>query len=86
MKKILIIVGLLTLLSCTDNQRSRSWGGTSEMELPKGEKLMMITWKGSDMWYLSRKMTPMDSVENYTFKQHSKWGIIEGEVIIKEKR
>lgn len=63
MKKKLLIVALVagllpTLFSCTENQRARQFGGTITIELPPGEKLVMATWKETDLFYLTE---PMDS-------------------------
>lgn len=91
MKKKLLIVALVagllpTLFSCTENQRARQFGGTITIELPLGEKLVMATWKETDLFYLTE---PMDS--NYvpktkTFREDSSWGVMESTVIFKERK
>lgn len=91
MKKLFVVAALaLVIVSCTDNQRAKSFGGTYSVDLPAGEKLVNVTWKGeSDLWYLTRKMTVKDSAETYTFKQ-DKGSILNitgnGEVILKESK
>ena len=47
--KILAIILVTTLTSCTEKQRSRSFGGQFEVKLPKGQKLIEATWKGQDL-------------------------------------
>ena len=91
MKRFLILASLaLTLASCTVQQRAKSFGGTAVIELPAGEKLVNVTWKGeADIWYLTRPMGVKDSVETYTFRQEK--GAVfnltgDGEVIIKETK
>ena len=74
------------LFSCTENQRARQFGGTITIELPPGEKLVMATWKETDLFYLTE---PMDS--NYvpktkTFREDSSWGVMESTVIFKERK
>jgi hypothetical protein len=52
--------------------------GTGTINLPKGRKLINITWKENEVWYLTRPMTESDSVETYQFTEESSWGTIEG--------
>lgn len=91
MKKLFVVAALaLVMVSCTENQRAKSFGGTYSVDLPAGEKLVNVTWKGeSDLWYLTRKMTVKDSAETYTFKQ-DKGSVLNitgnGEVILKESK
>ena len=91
MKRFLILASLaLTLASCTDQQMAKEFGGTATVNLPTGEKLVNVTWKGeADIWYLTRKMTEKDSAETYTFRQEK--GAMfnlsgDGQVIIKETK
>ena len=56
------------------------------MELPKGEKLVEVTWKDSNIWYLTRPMKEDDEPETYTFKEDSEWGVFEGTVTIVESK
>ena len=91
MKKIFFAAfAILALASCTDNQRAKNYGGTYTIDLPKGEKLVNVTWKGeSDIWYLTRPMTATDSAVTYTFRQ-DKGALItiygNGQVILKESK
>jgi hypothetical protein len=87
MKKFYFTIATLLLLaSCTENQRAKSFGGTSTMNLPKGEKLVNVTWKGDEIWYLTRPMKSDESPETYTYREESSLGVIEGTVIIKESK
>ena len=49
MKKIIFILtlGLVTLFtsSCTEQIRARAFGGELTIQVPKGQKLTMATWK-----------------------------------------
>lgn len=66
----IITLIILGATSCTDNQRAKSFGGTSTINLPAGEKLVTVTWKGeADIWYLTRPMKSTDSAETYYFHQ-----------------
>ena len=75
---IYLIVGLISLASCTQNSRAKSWGGTAEVVLPKGKKLVTATWKESNLWYLTKDMTEDDIAETYEFKEESGYGVMEG--------
>ena len=79
MKKFLFIVlGFILITSCTSNQRARKWGGTEEISVKKGEVVMNVTWKGDNMWVLTK-----DTVTGEChFREHSSYGVIEGEIIL----
>ncbi len=87
MKKLLLTLSTIVLLtSCTQNSRAKNWGGSATIDLPKGKKLVTITWKESQMWYLTRDIRKDEQVETYTFSEESAWGLIEGTVIIQENK
>jgi hypothetical protein len=79
MKKVLIVLGLFLAVSCTDNSRARSWGGTEEITLPENEVLLTVTWKGDQMWVLTQDTL----TKTNHFREHSSWGVVEGEVVLK---
>lgn len=88
MKKVLFLLFaiLFCFTSCTEKQRTRQFGGSMVINLPKGQKLMMATWKETDLFYL---LEPMDS--NYipkqkTFVEDSNWGVLESKIIFVESR
>ena len=86
MKKLIFILTLSLCLVSREQTITRSFGGTTVVELEPGEKLVEVTWKGDDIWYL---VEPMDS--NYipktkVFKENSRFGTLEGKVIFNEKR
>ena len=89
MKKLLLVVLLAIFIasccsSCTENQRAKQWGGTAKIDLPAGKKLVVVTWKDSDLWYLTRDMRADEKAESYHFSEESSWGAFEGTYIIKE--
>lgn len=87
MKKMFIMVALsLLVVSCTDNTRVKYWGGKATLQLPKGQKLVNVTWKESELWYLTKPMTASDSAEIYNFQEESSWGVVEGTYIIVESK
>ena len=89
-KKILIIAlaaGLLpTLFSCTENSRVRHFGGTMTIDLPKGEKLLMVTWADADLFYLTEPMDSIYTPKTKTFKEKSKFGTMEATIIFRESK
>ena len=73
MKKVLSILLLaITLASCTENARVKSFGGEGTLNLPKGQKLVNVTWKETELWYLTRSMNSTDVAETYQFQEESR--------------
>jgi hypothetical protein len=87
MKKVFlaILMGVI-VTSCTENSRVKSWGGDGKITLPKGQKLINITWKENQIWYLTRPMSKEDSCQIYTFHEESSWGVVEGTYTIIETK
>ncbi len=93
MRKIIIIASIWAAIisvclftSCTDNSRVKNWGGEATLHLPKGQKLLNVTWKGSQLWYLTRPMTDKDVPETYYFHEESSWGMVEGTYVMVESK
>jgi hypothetical protein len=79
MKKILAIALVaISLASCTENSRVKNWGGEGTINLPKGQKLITVTWKETQIWYLTRPMDSTDVAETYRFQEESSYGVMEG--------
>jgi hypothetical protein len=62
------------------------YGGTINIDLPVGEKLAEVTWKDNNLWYLTRPMREGEEAETWTFQEKSNYGVMEGKVILKEKK
>lgn len=87
MKKLLILViAALAFTSCTENQRARNWGGTAKVNLEPNQKLVTVTWKETELWYLTRPMDSTDVAQTYQFQEESSWGMVEGTVFIIESK
>lgn len=87
----LLIAGFMFLfviltVSCTQNQRAKNFGGNATYSLPQGQKLIMVTWKEDNLWYLSRPMKEGESAETYTLQEESSFGMMNGTVTIKETK
>ncbi len=79
MKKVFlaILMGVM-VTSCTENNRVKNWGGEGNINIPKGRKLVNVTWKENQIWYLTRPMNSNDVAETYQFQEESSWGVMEG--------
>jgi len=88
MKKLYLIFIVLSLLfllvSGCRNMGARSFGGTTELDLPPNTKLVNITWKDDDLWYLTRPMRDDEFPEEYRFDASTNFGVFEGTVIVRE--
>jgi hypothetical protein len=79
MKKLLFIIGLVSLTACTENERARRFGGTEEISLKPNEVVLNVTWKENEMWICTK-----DTTTNVVyFREKSSWGVMEGTVILK---
>ena len=79
MKKVLAIALVaISLASCTENSRVKNWGGEGTINLPKGRKLVNVTWKETQIWYLTRPMDSTDVAQTYQFHEESSYGMMEG--------
>lgn len=73
MKKLLTTIALLSLLSCTGNQRAKTFGGTETVELKPNEKFINITWKETSLWVITQ-----DTLTGIFYaREKSSYGIIE---------
>ena len=87
MKRVILAIGLIALLgSCTENSRVKNWGGEGTINLPQGRKLVNVTWKENQIWYLTRPMDSNDVAQTYQFHEESSWGVIEGTYNIVETK
>jgi len=82
---LILAATLLVSVGCTQNGRTRNWGGTSEVVLDPGVKLINVTWKDTNMWMLTRPRTVGEKIETYRFTEKSQFGQLEGTIIIKER-
>ena len=57
-----------------------------EVSLEPNEKLMEVTWKDYNLWFLTKPMNENDVEETYKFYEKDALGMLEGCVIIKENK
>ena len=88
MKKIILLLLTLSICLCSCNEQiyTRQCGGEMTINLPAGQELMMVTWKGNDLFYLTRPMSPDYVPVTKTFTENSSFGIIQSTVYFKESR
>lgn len=88
--KIKLLLAAITLslglASCTENQRAKQWGGSASIDLPVNTKLVSVTWKDANLWYITRPMRSDEKAETYQFREESNFGALEGLYVIKESR
>ena len=77
---------MMILVSCTENSRVKNFGGEGTINLPQGRKLVNVTWKETEIWYLTRPMDTSDVAQTYTFQEESSWGVMEGTYNIVETK
>ena len=85
---VVSIVGMLAsiiILGVASKQAGvRGMSGKMVVELPPDHKLVHVTWKEQQLWYLVRPMRPGEYPETNQFKEKSASGVMKGEVIFKE--
>jgi len=65
---------------------ARHWGGSYTMELPANEKVVTVSWKDSNLWILTRPMKKDEVAETFTLHESSNFGVLQGTVVITEKK
>ena len=91
MRKYIIAIGiglliLMSFESCSSNRRARTWGGTSTIIVERGQKVMNVTWKESDLWVLTESMSESDKPRTLHFSENSSIGILNGTVVLVESK
>ena len=81
---LVVMLAVVILAGCTENQRAKGFGGKMNINLPAGEKLVVVTWKMEDFWYLTRPMKKGEVAECYKFQEKSSFGMMEGTITICE--
>lgn len=88
MKKIILLLLTISicLCSCNEQIRTRVYGGEMTINLPAGQELMMATWEGNHLLYLTRPMTPDYVPVTKAFQESFSRGEIRSTVYFKESR
>lgn len=86
---VIFVIGpgiFMGISSCTEQSRSRSFGGDSTIKLQPGEKLIMATFKDDNIWYLVEPMEADYVPKTKVLKESSSWGVLEGSVTFIERK
>lgn len=84
MKKLLLLS--LLLVSCTENERVKHFGGQGTLEVPENRRFVNITWKEDNIWIVTRERTAGEVEKKvFFFEEKSALGILEGSFKIVEK-
>lgn len=83
---LVIFITMLLMTSCTQNQRAKNWGGTATINIQNGQRLIDVTWKGDQIWYLTDDMPDGYEPKKYNFIEESSFGMMEGKVVFVESK
>jgi hypothetical protein len=87
MRKLVLALALLATVcfeSC--NYCTRKYGGSTVIRLEPGEKLVEVTWKDANLWYLVEPMEDGYTPKTKVFKEDSNIGMLEGTVTFIETK
>lgn len=83
---LVLVCGFLSLSGCTENRRSKLYGMRTDVTLPSKQKLVTVSWKEHNLWYLTRPMRTNEEAETWTFQEKSNLGLVEGSVVLHEQK
>lgn len=86
MKRIMLFAAALLALSCTEQARVRKFGGEMEFVLPAGERLLTVTWRDDNLFYLTEPMEEDYVPRRKTFRESSSYGLHESVIVFIESR
>ena len=92
MKTKLCITGILSLSLLTAGCQTvtKSWGGTTTINVEEGKRLVPYTvqWepRNSNLWYLTEDMPDDYIPKTYEFRESSNLGVAEGTIYIVEHK
>ncbi len=80
------VVGFAAMVGCTDNQRTKAFGGSMSVQVPCDQQVFDVTWKGEDLWYATQPAPSGWTPQTKRFTEYSSYGMIQGEVTLTESR
>lgn len=80
------VVGFAAMVSCTDNQRAKVFGGTMTVNVPCDLQVFDVTWKEENLWYATQPATQSWTPLTKRFTEYSSYGVMQGEVVLVESR
>ena len=85
-KLALVVIMLTFMLTSCEQYITRNYGGTTTINLEKGQKLIEVTWKEGNLWYLVEPMESDYTPKTKEFIESSNYGVLEGKVIFVESK
>jgi len=86
MKRIALLLLIVTLLSGCSNYFAKTFGGTVTVNLPNGTKIINATWEDDHLWYLTREMKAGEQPETTVMYESSAYGVLQGKIDFKESK
>lgn len=86
LKILLILIVAILFVSCTEQVRTRTFGGSTTINVEQGKRVMMATWKENDLFYMVEDMPDDYIPHNKYLIESSSWGILESTIIFKESK
>ena len=86
MKKVILVLAIAMMFSCTENSRAKRFGGEAKLDVPCGQKVINITWKESELWYSTIPMEAGYVPVTHTFREESNFKIMEGSYLLIETK
>lgn len=70
-----------------DQKWTKTWGGTMYIDLDKGKRIQNATWKeGDHLWmFIVPRAEGEAPGPPREFQEYSKYGVLEGKIIFREK-
>lgn len=85
-KTFILLASCLVLGSCTEQIKTKAFGGTTNIKVEPGYKVVEATWKKNDLWYLIEPMEDDYIPKTKIFKESSSFGVIQGKVVFRESK
>lgn len=80
MKLLSLLFVASTLISCTENEMAKNFGGTMNVDLPANTEFVTATWKDRELWYVHRPRKQGETIDIITMQEVSNYGLVEGTV------
>lgn len=80
MKLIYSLLLSILIVSCTENQMAKQFGGTMKVDLPPNTEFVSATWKTNALWYIHRPRKEGETPDVITMQENSNYGLMEGKV------
>ena len=84
MKLIYSLLLSILIVSCTENQMAKQFGGTMKVDLPPNTEFVSATWKNDELWYIHRPRKAGETPDIITMQEDSNFGLVEGKVQFNE--